>query len=213
MTGDHLLHEKLYRSPALMQRLARVPVTVCGAGALGANLVEGLARSGFGGLKVIDRDRIEEHNLSTQPYARADIGSGKARTLAHQLYRGVGVEVAFEHKELSPDNCHKLLRGSELVVDCFDNTEARRCLSHYSRLKGVPCLHVGLAGGFAEILWDEVYTVPEPAGQDLCDYPLARNLVLLAVAVAAEVVVGFVESGRRRNLTVTLADLKVADFF
>jgi molybdopterin/thiamine biosynthesis adenylyltransferase len=43
-------------------------VTVCGAGALGANITENLARSGAGSLVVIDRDRIEERNLSTQPY-------------------------------------------------------------------------------------------------------------------------------------------------
>jgi tRNA A37 threonylcarbamoyladenosine dehydratase len=33
---------------------------------IGAN-TESLARSGFGKLTVVDRDRIEERNLSTQP--------------------------------------------------------------------------------------------------------------------------------------------------
>jgi tRNA A37 threonylcarbamoyladenosine dehydratase len=49
-----------------MSLIKNLPVTVCGAGALGAN-TESLARSGFGQLTVVDRDRIEERNLSTQP--------------------------------------------------------------------------------------------------------------------------------------------------
>ena len=42
-----------------MAKLKNYPVTICGAGALGANIAENLARSGFDKLTVIDRDRIE----------------------------------------------------------------------------------------------------------------------------------------------------------
>lgn len=48
-------HEQLYRTDTLMAKLKEFPVTICGAGALGANLAENLARAGFGKLKVIDR--------------------------------------------------------------------------------------------------------------------------------------------------------------
>jgi tRNA A37 threonylcarbamoyladenosine dehydratase len=48
-----------------MEQLKDFAVSVCGAGALGANIIENFARSGFGKLVVIDRDRIEERNLST----------------------------------------------------------------------------------------------------------------------------------------------------
>lgn len=212
MSGDFLLHERLFRSDALIQRLADYQVTLCGGGALGGNLTENLARSGFRRLKVIDRDRIEEHNLSTQPYLRSDVGSYKARTLAHQVYRAVGVEVEAVAKELVVENAHKLLRGSQLVLDCFDNTEARQVVTDYCRAKSLPCLHVGLAADFAEVIWNEVYRVPNPSEQDLCDYPLARNLVLMAVAVAAEVVIGFVDSGEQRSLNLTLRDLRITDF-
>jgi tRNA A37 threonylcarbamoyladenosine dehydratase len=58
-------HEQLYRTPALMARLGEFSVAVCGAGALGANIAESLARMGFRQLRIIDRDRIEERNLST----------------------------------------------------------------------------------------------------------------------------------------------------
>ena len=69
------------------------PVTVCGAGALGGNLAETLARMGFARLKVVDRDGVEMRNLSTQPYSRAEVGAPKARVLANALYRAVQARV------------------------------------------------------------------------------------------------------------------------
>src|SRR5919107_624332 len=83
-------HEQLQRSAEVMRRLRAQPVTVCGAGALGANVAESLARTGFARLRVIDRDRVEERNLSTQPYYRSDVGALKAKLLAHTIYRALG---------------------------------------------------------------------------------------------------------------------------
>ena len=53
------------------------------------------------------------------------------------------------------------------------------------------------------------YRVPNDIGADVCDYPLARNLVLLAVAVASEVIIRFAANGSRENWTVTLKDFAV----
>src|SRR5690348_12375951 len=58
-------------------------ITICGAGALGGNLAEMLARMGFTRIKLIDRDRVDMRNLSTQPYSRAEVGTPKARALAN----------------------------------------------------------------------------------------------------------------------------------
>jgi hypothetical protein len=59
------------------------------------------------------------------------------------------------------------------------------------------------------VIWDDHYRVPDDSGGDVCDYPLARNLVLLAVAVASEVVVRFLADGVRENWSVTLRDFGV----
>src|SRR4029453_10500876 len=108
-------HEEIYRQRAVMDRLREFAVTVCGAGALGANIVESLARQGFGRLRVIDRDRIEERNLSTQPYYRSDIGAFKAKILGNSLYRALGMTVEARAEELTAANAAKLLSGSQLV--------------------------------------------------------------------------------------------------
>ncbi len=206
---DQFFHEQRYRSAALMAKLQPFPITLCGAGALGANLAETLARSGCGRLKVIDRDRVEERNLSTQPYSRAEIGALKAKTLANGLYRALGLAVEAQTKELTPANAAALLRGSALVVDTFDNSAARQAVRDACGARGLPCLHVGLASDYAEVIWDEVYRVPSAAQDDVCDYALARSLVLLTVAVACETVIGFIAEGQRRNFSITLRDLAV----
>ncbi len=47
-----------------------------------------------------------------------------------------------------------------------------------------------------------------PAG-NVCDYPLARNLVLVTVAVVSEVLIRFVLDGAKQDWSVTLGDFAV----
>jgi molybdopterin/thiamine biosynthesis adenylyltransferase len=202
-------HEQLYRTDAVMAKLKDYPVTICGAGALGANLAENLARAGFGKLKVIDRDRIEERNLSTQPYYRSDVGAFKAKILANHLYRAIGTKVEAETKELTSANAAQLLKDSRLIVDVFDNSTSRQVVKDYADQTGTLCLHAGLASDYAEVIWNHVYRVPSDVNDDVCDYPLARNLVMLTVAVASEAIASWVAMGEQRSFTITLKDLSV----
>lgn len=203
-------HEQLYRSGELMRRVREQFVTVCGAGALGANLTESLARSGFARLRVIDRDRIEERNLSTQPFYRSDIGAHKAKILANSLYRALGVQVEARAEELTKRNARRLLGG--LVIDAFDNSASRDAVKAACEEARLGCLHVGLADAYAEVIWNESYRVPSAAQDDICDYPLARNLVTLTVAVACEVITRYVAEGKCESFTVTLNDFAVRRF-
>jgi molybdopterin-synthase adenylyltransferase len=202
-------HEQLYRSRQSMAKLRDYPVAICGAGALGANIAETLARSGFGKLKVIDCDRIEERNLSTQPYYRSDIGAFKAKILANNLYRAIGVHIEAETKRLAATNTKQLLGQSSLVIDAFDNSASRQAVKNHCDRTGQPCLHAGLASDYAEVIWNDLYRVPSDVNDDVCDYPLARNLVLLTVAIACESSVGLILSGNQRSFTITLKDLSI----
>jgi hypothetical protein len=51
--------------------------------------------------------------------------------------------------------------------------------------------------------------VPSESQDDLCDYPLARNLVTLTVAVIGETIMKFIASDERQNYTITIADFSV----
>lgn len=206
------VREQLYRSSPVMAKLKSHAVTVCGAGALGANIVENLARSGFNKLKVVDRDRIEERNLSTQPYYRSDVGAFKAKILANNLYRAIGVKVEASTQELTEKNIESLLKDSDLVIDAFDNSTSRGIVKAYCERVNLACLHAGLGGDYAEVIWNDVYRVPSDANDDVCDYPLARNLVMLTVAIACESIITFVATEKQLSYTVTLKDLTVQRF-
>ncbi len=209
---DRLHHERLARSESSLAKLRDLPITVCGAGALGANLAESLARIGCQKLKVVDRDRVEEQNLSTQPYQRGDVGAPKATLLANNLYRAVGAEVEGVVKELVEGTVKKLLKGSQLVLDCFDNSLARAVVTQFCQDQQLDCLHVGLASDYAEVIWNEHYRVPSAAQDDVCDYPLTRNLVMMTVAVACEVVVAYAADGRKNNFTLTSGDFALKEY-
>jgi molybdopterin-synthase adenylyltransferase len=208
MTGK-FLHEELYRGADQLARLRAVPVTLCGAGALGSLLADNLARQGFRQWKVIDRDRVEEHNVGTQLYGEAEIGAWKVEALRTRLFRAVGVEIEAVAKELTERNSRSLLKGSGVVIDTFDNSAARGLIQARCRAEGIPCLHVGLFADYAEVIWDETYRVPGDVAGDVCQYPLARNLVLLAVAIASESLIRYVLDGSRSAWTVTLRDFAV----
>ena len=204
------LHEQQYRNlGAVSDKL----VTFCGTGALGANCAENLARMGFTALRLIDRDRIEAHNLSTQPWSRQDIGAPKAKTLAQALYRAVGCRAEAQVSELSAGNATKLLAASAVVVDAFDNMPSRRAVASAAAALGIPCLHIalGVEGNYGCGLWDAAYTLADPpsAGLDGCDYPLTRPLAQLVAAAAAEVLARHLLNGERKGFEITLGDLNM----
>jgi molybdopterin/thiamine biosynthesis adenylyltransferase len=203
-------HEELYRGRELVEKLAAVQVTLCGAGALGSNLADNLVRQGARRLRVIDRDRVEEHNIGTQIYGEGDVGAPKVDVLKNRLFRAAGVDIDAVHRELSDKNVRKLFKDAGLVVDTFDNSASRRLVQSHCAEHGVACLHAGLFADYGEVVWNDQYRVPGDAGQDVCDYPLARNLVLLTVAVASETLLRFVLGGVRESWSITLGDFAIS---
>jgi molybdopterin/thiamine biosynthesis adenylyltransferase len=207
--ASKFLHEQMYRGGDALAKLSERQMTICGAGALGSHLADNLARQGFRQLRVIDRDRVEDHNVSTQLYGAADVGAWKVEVLRNRLFRAVEVEVDAVAKELSERTVRTLLKGSDLVVDTFDNSASRQLVQQHCRQEGLDCLHVGLYADYCEVAWDEVYRVPSDVGEDVCEYPLARNLVLLAVAIASESIIRHFLDGERQSRSATLKDFAV----
>ena len=209
MANNRLHHEMLYRGKDYQTKLSVPLITVCGAGAIGSNLVDSLARLGFTKIRVVDKDRIETHNLGNQLYGLTDVGALKVTALKTRIFRDVGVEIDAVAKELTEDNITKLLKGSSLVIDVFDNTPSRQLLKDY---EGV-VLHGGLNTDYGEVVWNTTYIVPKQANaqEDTCEYPLARNVVMLVVTVMAEEIIDWALNKKPRlgDWTVTLKDLAI----
>src|SRR6516225_4726985 len=120
--ADKFHHEAIYRGADNLAKLANVHVTLCGAGALGSQLADNLSRQGFRHLRVIDCDRIEEHNVSTQLYGESEVGAWKVEVLRQRLFRATGIEIDAVRKELGERNARSLLQDAGLVIDTLDNS-------------------------------------------------------------------------------------------
>ena len=208
--NERLRHERAYRGDPLLGKAAGVAVTVCGAGALGSWMAENLARQGFQRIRAIDHDRVEAHNLGNQLYAQADVGAFKVQALQNLVFQACGVEIEAVNKRLEEGNCAALLKGSDLVVDALDNSQGRRLVTRFCAEHSVPCLHVGMNGGYGDLHWNAGYRVPgDPEEGDVCDAPLARNLVLLLTAVGGESVIRYLSGSTQVNYSITLEDLQI----
>ena len=208
--SDLTLHEALYRGADAIAKLGAIKLTVCGAGALGSLLIDNLVRQGVRHVVAIDHDRVEAHNAGTQLYGQSDVGAFKVEVLKAQCFRSTGVEITAINKWLDERTIKKFLRDAELVIDMFDNSPSRRLVTDYCREQGMACVHLGLNADYGEVRWNAVYHVPnDVVAQDVCAYPLARNLILLTVAAGSEAVLRSVLEGRQENYSVTLKDLSI----
>ena len=209
---ESLFHEEIARGTGAMKKLWGSTVIVCGAGALGGNLLENLAKSGLGTLIVIDDDRIEKRNISTQPYGEREIGMQKVKALGNRIYKDIANNIQMHAVRLTQDNVCKLIDTKclvpRVVVDTFDNSVSRQIVAKHCGAYHIPCLHAGMVDGYSEVVWNEEYTLPGEANDDVCDYPLARNLAVATAAFAAEAVIRFFLDDTKLSVSFTLGDLR-----
>ncbi len=103
-------------------------ITVCGVGAVGGNLVEHLARTGWRNLHAVDFDRVEGHNIGNQPYQIRQVGQSKVLALASLVYEATGLALAPTNLRIGKKNVHRVVTATDLV-DTLDNAPARRVLA------------------------------------------------------------------------------------
>ena len=163
-------------------------ITVCGVGALGGNLIEHLARTGWRNLHAVDFDRVEGHNIGNQPYQIRQVGQSKVHALASLVYEATGLALTTTNLRIEEKNVRRVVTAADLVVDALDNAEARRVVAQACHRAGVPCLHVGLgAHGLADVRPNVGYRIEDPEpGAEACEAVGSRPAVLLAVILAAE---------------------------
>lgn len=205
-----LEHEIVYRGEEILQKIKNQPVIVCGAGAIGSNLIDNMARQGFEKITVIDFDRVDDHNRHTQIWTKRDVGTLKVHALKNYVFNAMQISIDFKKIKLTESSVSDLLKKDSIVIDGFDNAESRRIVTQYCKDNSIECLHVGLYQDYAEIIWNEYYDTPDDSrAADVCEYPLARNVILLAVSVVTEVLIRFISKGIKEQYTITLGDFKI----
>lgn len=177
-------------------------ICVCGVGALGSHFVQ-FARCLDSELYVVDYDRVERKNTLSQFHSQKTVGQLKVQAIQKTMsfLWGSKVDGHFSSK-LEEDNAHFILRGSTLIVDCFDNAAARKVVQDYARLHDIPCIHGALAadGQFGRVVWDENFVIDSESvvGQATCDGGEHLPLIVVTSAYLVRAVQKFIEIGEKR---------------
>ena len=210
------VHEKAYRGTEVLEALEKTPFYIAGCGAVGSNMIENLTRQGAKTVCAIDFDRVDGHNVGTQTFGRRDAGQLKTAALKRKVFNEQGVTLTEIPRKLEEGNIDSFVKvsGNEkpIFIDGFDNSEARGLIKDFCLRKGFECLHVGLYQDYAEIVWNEEYRVPNDSkALAVCEYPLARNIIMMAVAVASEAIMKYLSTGEKKSYTITLKDFKILE--
>lgn len=132
------------------RRLLQSKAVVCGCGALGTVIANGLARAGVGHLKIIDRDLVELSNLQRQilfDENDANDSLPKAEAAATKL-KAVNSQITIEPviADLHARNIDELLFDADVILDGTDNFETRFLINDYSHRSLKPWVYGGAVG-------------------------------------------------------------------
>ncbi len=128
--------------------LAQSKIIIIGAGGLGSNSANLLARTGVGTIEIIDEDLVELSNLHrTTIFTEEDIGKPKSIVLEEKLIR-VNSEITITgiQKKATKNNIEKLVDNADLIIDGTDNMETRFLINDASIKNNIPWVYGGVAG-------------------------------------------------------------------
>ena len=131
------------------EKLASSRVVVCGCGGLGGALIEQLARTGVGYLRMVDPDHFEPSNLNRQLGAlHATLGRNKAEVMAERVQAfNPECRVQAIASDFRDTDC---LHGMDVAADCLDNGPARLDLARQCAEKKIPLVHGAVQGWYGQ---------------------------------------------------------------
>ena len=134
--------------PSGQQRLAEAKVLVVGLGGLGLPALQYLNAMGVGTLGLMDRDRVELHNLQRQIlFGEKDVGRPKLE-VAHESLRRQNSKTRFRLHDcfLSVENALELIGDYDIVVDATDNFPTRYLIDDACVILGKTFVYGALHG-------------------------------------------------------------------
>lgn len=122
--------------------LAQAKVTLVGLGGIGSPVLQYLAGSGIGHLRLIEPGPVELTNLQRQTiYTTRDLGHAKAVAARQWLANfDSAITVELIDRPVTAANAAELLSGCDLVVDGTDTFAARLTISDACVALGIPLL-------------------------------------------------------------------------
>jgi hypothetical protein len=173
--------------------LARVRVGVVGLGSVGSLVAEGLARTGFTHLTLIDFDVLEERNLDRTAGASAlDLAGGlsKVQVAARNVRAAATSEKldlrVFNSSLLDADGFNAAM-DCDVLISCVDRPRPRHLMNALSYSHLIPIVDGGIAAGVKQdgtplhVDW-RIHTVGPERACLVCLDALRRSDVSLDIA-------------------------------
>jgi adenylyltransferase/sulfurtransferase len=162
---------------AAQKKISNAHVAIVGIGALGSVSAELMARAGVGTVTIIDRDVVEESNLQRQlVYTEPDIGKPKAEAAFKRLKAiNSTIKIISIITDVNHKNIEKLLKKSDIVLDCTDNLYTRFLINDFSKKYRKAWVYAGCIAeqGSVALLTPQTACfrcfTKEASGLDTCD--------------------------------------------
>lgn len=141
--------------PDGQKKLGRSTVTVIGSGGLGSPVLAYLTSAGIGTIRIIDSSDVTESNLNRQfLHYTDDVGKLKVLSAKEKLTQlNPLINLVAYNKRLNNDNAEEYIAGSDAVVDCVDNMEARTAVARACLKLDIPLVE-GVVYGFHGYVFD-----------------------------------------------------------
>ncbi len=139
--SERFIRTQLLLGDTAMDILAAARVTVVGLGAVGGHVVEALARSGIGHLRLVDSDVVRESNLNRQLLAlESSIGLHKADLAAARVREiNPACEVEALRSFANTDSFASILDPQpDALVDAIDSLNPKVGLIEAGVRRGLP---------------------------------------------------------------------------
>lgn len=178
-------------------------ILIAGAGALGSNIAKHISADlkGKHEISIVDFDKVEKRNVQagTQFYMPDQIGLYKVDALQFNIYKSLQRKVT-----IYPQKIQDLVTWDfDLIVDCFDNHEARKWLQdRYVFPLRADILHVGFSDQFTfAIEWADNYKVPDDitSGMDICEMEGASSFVNMVASLASLTAQEFINNKKKQE--------------
>ena len=180
-------------------------ITIVGVGALGSHVALAL-RNMEQRIRVVDFDKVEMKNTQAQFHSTMSLGQNKALATAQSMLGLFGVNVEAFPRKLTEDNVDQLLKGSDIVIDCTDNIEARKLIRAYTLGADMPCLHGALSatGDFSRIMWTEHFVADAEDDEGAtCEDGEALPFFMSTASFLAIQVQQFLKDGKKKSFQLT----------
>ena len=134
----------------LLDKMSRAVVGIAGLGGLGSNLAVALARTGIGGMILVDHDCVEISNLNRQQYFLSQVGKLKTDALKENILQiNQNINLKIVNSILNEHNSAEIFNNADIIAECFDSIESKTMLANvfFKNLNNKKLVAVsGLAG-------------------------------------------------------------------